>query len=112
MKRMGVLAFCLIAGSISTPAMAGDVDGNAVIGGAVGGAAGAAVGSAIGGKEGAMIGAGIGAVTGVAVATPSKERETVRVREKVVYVEEGHHDNGLHRGHYKKKHKKGHDHDD
>ncbi|MGV1100389.1 hypothetical protein ACUUL3_13400 [Thiovibrio sp. JS02] len=109
MKRMGILAFCVIS-SFSAPAMAGDIDGKAVLGGAVGGAAGAAIGSAIGGKEGAMIGAGLGGVTGVAVATSDKkEPEVVHVKEKVVYVhEDEHHDNGLHRGHRKRK---GHGHD-
>jgi len=108
---MGILAFCVIS-SISSPVMAGDVDGKAVLGGAVGGAAGAAIGSAIGGKEGAMIGAGLGGVTGVAVATSDKkEHEADHVHGQPVYVyeDEGHHDNGLHRGQYK--HRKGHGHD-
>jgi hypothetical protein len=35
------------------PAHAGEVDGQAVLGGALGGATGAAVGAALGGREGA-----------------------------------------------------------
>ena len=109
MKRVGILAFCVIS-SISAPAFASGVDGNAVIGGALGGAAGAAVGSAIGGREGALVGAGLGGVAGVAVATSGK-RAPVRTRERAVYVpERRHHDNGRHWGHYK--HRRGHGHDD
>jgi len=106
LKKMAILAFFVIS-SISTPVMAGDVDGRSVLGGAVGGAAGAAIGSAIGGKEGAMIGAGLGGVAGVAVATPDKrEHEPVHVHGETVYVyEDGHYDNGRHR------HRKGHGHD-
>jgi len=111
MKRMGILAFFVIS-SISTPVMAGDVDGKAVLGGAVGGAAGAAIGSAIGGKEGAMIGAGLGGVTGVAVATSDEKKpHATHVQGQTVYVyeDEDHHDNGLHRG--QNKHRNGHGHD-
>ncbi len=109
-KRMGILAFFVIS-SISTPVMAGDVDGRAVLGGAVGGATGAAIGSAIGGRDGAMIGAGLGGVAGVAVATPDKrEPRPVYVDGRTVYVyEDGHYDNGRHQGQYK--HRKGHGHD-
>jgi len=108
MKRLGILAFLVIS-SISTPVMAGDVDGKAVLGGAVGGAAGAAIGSAIGGKEGAMIGAGLGGVTGVAVATSDQKEPHAHAQGQTVYVYEDHHDNGLHRG--QNKHRNGHGHD-
>ncbi len=109
MKRVGILAFCVIS-SISASAFADGVDGNAVLGGALGGAAGAAVGSAIGGRDGAMVGAGLGGVAGVAVAT-SGRKAPVRTRERVVYVHEReHHDNGRHLGHYK--HRRDHGHDD
>ncbi|HIJ90825.1 MAG: hypothetical protein OEV89_08990 [Desulfobulbaceae bacterium] len=106
MKRVGILAFCVIS-SISTSALADGVDGKAILGGAIGGAAGAAVGSAVGGKTGAIVGAGLGGAAGAAVAT--SDNKTV-VREKVVVVEDGHHDNGRHLG--QKKHRKGHRHDD
>lgn len=107
MKRVGILAFCVIS-SISTTALADGVDGKAVLGGAIGGAAGAAVGSAVGGKTGAIVGAGLGGAAGAAVAT-SDEREPTRRREVVVHEEE-HHDNGRHLGQYK--HHKGRGHDD
>ncbi|MBU1406349.1 MAG: hypothetical protein KKE83_07790 [Proteobacteria bacterium] len=107
MKRVGILALSVMISSISTSALAEGIDGKAVLGGAIGGAAGAAVGSAVGGKTGAIVGAGLGGATGAAIAT--SDNKTV-VREKVVVVEGGHHDNGRHRGHYK--HRKGHGHDD
>ena len=105
MKRVGILAFCVMISSISTPAMAEGVDGKAVLGGAIGGAAGAAVGSAVGGKTGAIVGAGVGGAAGAAIAADDKPAKKV-----VVIHEEDHHDNGRHRGQYK--HHKGHGHDD
>jgi len=108
MKRVGILAFCVMISSISTSALAEGVDGKAVLGGAIGGAAGAAVGSAVGGKTGAIVGAGVGGAAGAAVATSDNEKP---VKKKVVYVhEDEHHDNGRHLG--QKKHHKGHGHDD
>lgn len=106
-KRIAV--FAMLAG-LSAQASAG-VDGDAVVGGALGGAAGAAVGSALGGRDAAIIGGGVGGALGTAIATKDRKSEVV-VKKEVVYVErEGRHDNGLHRGHYKHKHKK-HRHDD
>lgn len=104
----------LFLGMLAVPAYAGGVDGQAVLGGAIGGGAGAAVGSAIGGREGAIIGGAIGGAAGVAIATDGKsEPKTVTkqvvVEKEVVYVPVGKHDNGLHRGHYKNKHGRGHD---
>jgi outer membrane lipoprotein SlyB len=105
MKRVGILAFCVMISSISTPAMAEGVDGKAVLGGAIGGAAGAAVGSAVGGKTGAIVGAGVGGAAGAAIATSDS-----KPKEKVVVVhDDDHHDNGRHLG--QKKHRKGHGHD-
>jgi len=107
MKRVGILAFCVMISSISTQAMAEGVDGKAVLGGAIGGAAGAAVGSAVGGKTGAIVGAGVGGAAGAAIATSDEKP----VKKKVVYVhEDEHHDNGRHLG--QKKHHKGRGHDD
>jgi outer membrane lipoprotein SlyB len=106
MKRVGILAFCVMISSVSTSALAEGVDGKAVLGGAIGGAAGAAVGSAVGGKTGAIVGAGLGGATGAAIAA-SDDKPAKKV---VVVHEDGHHDNGRHRGHYK--HRKGHGHDD
>jgi hypothetical protein len=93
--------------TLAFPALAGGIDGNAVIGGALGGGAGAAVGSAVGGRDGAIIGGAIGGAAGAAIATSgSKETKVVTkevVVEKEVFVRDRH-DNGLHRGHHKGKH--------
>jgi hypothetical protein len=106
MKRVGILAFCVIS-CISTSALAEGVDGKAVLGGAIGGAAGAAVGSAVGGKTGAIVGAGVGGAAGAAIATADNEKP---VKKKVYVHEDEHHDNGRHLGQYK--HHKGRGHDD
>jgi outer membrane lipoprotein SlyB len=116
--KLNNLAILVLLAGISLPAAAG-VDTDAVVGGALGGAAGAAVGSAVGGRDAAIVGGGIGGALGTAIATKDKKevrvQNEVRVQKEVVYVREGdgRHDNGLHRGHYKKKHKhRRHDHDD
>lgn len=95
--------------TVSAPLPAGEVDGTAVLGGAVGGATGAAVGSAVGGREGAVIGAGVGGALGAAVGTQHSEprpqvatKEVVQVRE-VPHHHPQRHDNGLHLGHRKHK---------
>lgn len=96
MKRVGILAFCVIS-SISTSVLADGVDGKAVLGGAIGGAAGAAVGSAVGGKTGAIVGAGVGGAAGAAIAT--SDNNSAPAKGGVVYVQEdAHHDNGRHLG--------------
>jgi hypothetical protein len=108
----GMTGLALLA-ILTAPAHAGRVDGDAVIGGALGGATGAAIGSAVGGRDGAIIGGAIGGATGTAMMT-SDRREPRVVREReVIYVDDHRHDNGLHRGHYKNKHRhgRGHDHD-
>jgi outer membrane lipoprotein SlyB len=87
---------------LAAPVYAGDIDGGAVIGGAIGGGAGAAVGSAIGGKQGAIIGGAVGGGAGAAIGSSTTQQKTV-VKEKVIYVEDDHHDNGRHLGHYKNK---------
>ncbi len=88
--------------TVSTPsALADGLNGDAVLDGAVGGGAGAAVGSMAGGRDGAIIGSALGAAAGTAIAT--------RHQPRVVYVaDEHHHDNGLHRGWYKHKHRNRH----
>ena len=92
--------------SLIPSTQAKDVDGSAVIGGAIGGATGAAVGSAIGGREGAVIGGGLGGALGAAVgsseSTP-QEKKVVHIHEVNHYKKR--HDNGLHLGHSKHKHK-------
>lgn len=95
---------------IAANASAGDIDGRAVVGGALGGATGAAIGSAVGGRDGAVIGAGIGGAAGAAVAT-SGNSKTVQTRtvvqKEVVVVHEDddyRHDHGKHKGWYKHKH--------
>lgn len=105
----GVTGLALIA-VCAASAQAGSIDGNAVIGGALGGGAGAAIGSAVGGRDGAIIGGAIGGAAGTAAMASSRNQPRVRQRE--VYYEEGRHDNGLHRGHYKEKHRHRHDYDD
>lgn len=110
------LAIALLL-SISVNAYA--VDSGAVIGGAVGGAAGAAVGYEMGGKKGAIIGGAVGGATGAAVGssdtrvaagkTGHGEKEHSHKREGCGDPD---HDNGLHLGHCKNKHKKNkHQHD-
>ncbi len=112
MKSIRLIIAILAASSIIH---AGEVDGNAVLGGALGAAAGSAVGSAIGGKEGAIIGAGAGGAVGAAIASDREPRRDNRARvierERVIVRDRGdnpnvHYDQGKHKGHYKKKHKK------
>ncbi len=79
--------------------LASNVDKGAVIGGAIGGGTGAAVGSAVGGKEGAVIGAAVGAAVGAYVGAENDD---------VHHHDSKRHDNGLHLGHYKNKHKQKH----
>ncbi len=60
--------------SIAGPAVAGEIDGAAVLGGALGGAAGTAMGSALGGREGAILGGALGAGLGAAVGSDHRDR--------------------------------------
>ena len=95
---LGLLVF--VAASVFVNA--GEIDGKAVLGSAVGAAAGSAIGSAAGGKEGAIIGGGLGGAVGAAVgSSESKTQTKVVTKEKVIYVEKDHHDNGKHKGHHK-----------
>jgi outer membrane lipoprotein SlyB len=96
-------------------AQAGEIDGRAVIGGAVGGGAGAAVGSAVGGREGAIIGGGLGGAAGAAIATQPRKTEEVKVEKQVVVEKEvvyvhDHDDHCWPPGHCKHKHKHKHRH--
>jgi hypothetical protein len=112
----GIYLVTTILISISAlPTVAGEVDGKAVLGGAVGGAAGAAIGSAVGGREGAIIGGALGGAAGAAVtASDESQTQSVPVQKRVIVHEykRGRHDRGLHPGHYKHKHKYKHKHDD
>ena len=91
MKLRWKLAMAALCASACV-AQAGDIDGRAVVGGALGGGAGAAIGSAIGGREGAIIGAGVGGAAGAAIATkPAREPKVSRqvvVERDVVVVHE------------------------
>jgi hypothetical protein len=87
MKRR-FLATAALGLSLSTLALAGDVDKGAVIGGAIGGGVGAGVGSKVGGTSGAVIGGAIGGATGAAIgSSTTKEPERVVVKERVVEKE-------------------------
>lgn len=107
-----------VMSALSLPAVAGEIDTKAVLGGALGSATGAAIGSAMGGREGAIVGGGVGGAAGAALGASSEPRVPV-VREYHYRPQDDYrprdyyprHDNGLHLGHYKHKH--GHrDHDD
>ena len=105
-KTTFVLAVMLAA---AVNVNAGEIDGGAVVGSMVGAGVGSAIGSATGGKNGAIIGGGVGGAVGAAVGSKEPSRTETRVvnREKVVYVdgrEHYHHDNGKHKGEYKRHH--------
>lgn len=107
MKRFLKLPVIVLAAWAAT-AQAGEVDGKAVIGGALGGATGAAVGSAVGGRNGAIIGGGIGGAAGAAIATQPAKKEIVKVEKEVIVEKEVvhvHHDDCWPPGHCKHKHK-------
>jgi hypothetical protein len=84
-----------------------------VLGGAIGGGAGAGIGSSIGGTNGAIIGGALGGAAGAAIATSGSKKSQPQVVTKEVVVErevyvrddDDRHDNGLHRGHHKNKHR-------
>jgi outer membrane lipoprotein SlyB len=87
MKRR-YLATIIVSLSLAAPALAGEVDKGAVIGGAVGGGVGAGVGSKVGGTSGAVIGGAIGGAAGAAIGSSStSEPEKVVVKERVVEKE-------------------------
>lgn len=99
--------------SVSVNAYA--VDSGAVVGGAVGGAAGVAVDYNMGGQNGAILGAAIGGATGAAVGSrdsaPAAQPvpvQTVSSRNMKNDDDRQRHDNGLHLGQQKKKHKEKH----
>ncbi len=104
-KSTLILSIMLVA---AVNVSAGEIDGGAVVGSMVGAGVGSAVGSAAGGKEGAIIGGGVGGALGAAVGSkePAKAETRVVTKEKVIYVDRKHHDNGKHKGHYKKHHNK------
>ncbi len=86
-----VISTLLLAGWAAL-AQAGDIDGRAVLGGAIGGGTGAAVGSAIGGRDGAILGAGLGGAAGAAIATKPQrapqQQVVVQPQREVVVVHE------------------------
>lgn len=111
MKKSLAIALFL---SVSVNAYA--VDSGAVVGGAVGGAAGAAIGHNLGGRDGAILGAAIGGATGAAVgsrdsAPAAKPAPVQTVSSYNVESDDDRrrHDNGLHLGQQKKKHKNKHE---
>ena len=116
MKKFSLFMLVIVVAlaAFGTPGQAGELDGRAVLGGALGGATGAAVGSAMGGRNGAVIGAGVGGALGAAAATHEHEPQSRVVTKEVIHVQDGHHypmrhDNGWHRGHHKHKHRPWHD---
>ena len=87
MKIHWKLAVLVLSASASV-VQAGDIDGRAVIGGALGGGTGAAIGSAVGGRNGAIIGAGVGGAAGAAIATEPARETRIVPRAAPVMVEE------------------------
>jgi len=91
------------------------VDSGAVVGGAVGGAAGAAIGHNLGGRDGAILGAAIGGATGAAIGSnsgaPAARQAPVQTVSREVKGDEDRqrHDNGLHSGERKNKHRNKHE---
>ena len=89
------------------PALAGNLDTDALLGGALGGGVGALLGSELGGRNGAILGSAVGGAVGTAFTTRRQEPRRViyveRPRREVIYVDR--HDKGWHRGHYKNKHR-------
>jgi hypothetical protein len=64
---IGAIATAVAAGTLSTPASAGDP----VLGALVGGGIGAAIGHSVNGRNGAWVGGALGAVTGASIAANS-----------------------------------------
>lgn len=107
MQHKLVISF-IAALFIVTGVQAGEVDGSAVLGSMVGAGVGSAVGSASGGKEGAIIGGGVGGAIGAAVGSKNTSTRSSVTTQRVIALEEdddGHRDNGKHKGHYKSKNK-------
>ncbi len=106
--RSGLATAVAMMATLVQPAVhAGDIDTDAVLGGALGGGAGAAIGSAVGGREGAIIGGALGGAAGTAISTSGEDESHKRypVRSYDHDDDREWHDNGLHLGHYKHKHK-------
>jgi hypothetical protein len=82
---------------VPAPLLAGSLNTDAVLGGALGGGVGALIGSEVGGRNGAILGAAIGGATGTALTT----RRYYRPRREVVYVDRGRYHRHYYRhGHY------------
>jgi hypothetical protein len=71
-KALSILLFMSLA-SVASVLTAGEVDTDAVIGGAVGGGLGAAAGSYLGGRNGAIVGSAVGAAAGTAIASEDED---------------------------------------
>jgi len=89
--RSSLRVICAAILSLScTSTLAGEIDADAVIGGAVGGGLGAAAGSYLGGREGAILGSAVGAAAGTAIATEGNDHgsdaDANRARPEMVYV--------------------------
>jgi|ERR671919_2299384 hypothetical protein len=99
----------ILVSVLALPVSAGEIDAKAALGGALGGATGAAVGSALGGHEGAIIGGAIGGATGAALGSSGSSQHEIQPPTKPTRVihryPQYQHDQGLHLGHYKRKHK-------
>lgn len=111
--KSGKCLLGIVVAAFAVNAMAGEVDGSAVLGSAIGAAAGTAIGSAAGGKDGAVIGGAIGGAVGAAAGSDGRggNRQSgvivgggMPVGNNVIIVNDRH-DRGKHKGHYKNRHK-------
>jgi hypothetical protein len=66
-------AVLILTTVLATPAVAGDLNTRAAVGGGLGGALGALLGSEVAGRSGAIVGGGLGGALGSAVATNGYE---------------------------------------
>lgn len=111
--KNALFSIAILLSTAAGHAYADNRTGQAMLGGALGGAIGAAIGHDAGGRDGAILGSALGAATGTALTT-NNSRHT-HTRDVIIYRDGGRyrHDNGLHKGHYKRHHKrKKHDYDD
>ena len=77
MKRSMIIT-AILSSALAFPLLAIEIDGGAVVDGALGGGAGAAVGSAVGGKNGAIIGGQSGARLALPSARPSQATDVLK----------------------------------
>ena len=74
MTKQSVAALVLTT-LLSAPAVAGDFDTRAAVGGGLGGALGALIGSEVGGRSGAILGGGLGGALGSGIAGQGSEEK-------------------------------------